>query len=334
MQLVGSSLAVPLSFILSTNGPSKKTCDSSIFHRLFGSHAPAGVTQWTWEHTKVRALRMLELMPDLFTMSDCINTLTQTYYSVIPTTLKVTFAAIGSLNLFNIPILARAAFDLACASGNKLMRNQLGPDRVIKLAYLSFLTALMVALGAYGLKEFCKLGHVSGALFERICNAILPWIGYALRIGMVLQVMDIVAGIAFNSKVVKLNKSVDCKARVNMNAMKAHRRFLRRANGGSVKAKLDRLDAGLKSWNPVRYILAVHGTNKLAETLRNRSISHMRYQVFGLGANVTAFICMTLTNVVALCVFQMISAGFYMTQTMSSWNMNPSYKEPGVNSWF
>ncbi|MDP1835881.1 MAG: hypothetical protein Q8K75_08140 [Chlamydiales bacterium] len=325
-----------------------------------------------WDVIKFDA-RVIDLMPDLSTITDSANVISQEMFGILPIAMRVAFASVAVLNIFLLPIFLQELKDMIPRVLMKL-HTGLAIDKTVNIAYMAALSAAMVALTALGVKEFCEIFQVTPVLVHRLLDYIMPWISYALRVVMIVQLMDIVTGMRFQREIdhtlspeqrrpswMSADQSFIASvaylplspvlyvfqgaldsyrsASDSIAVMRDRRRYLRRCNGFSqgFNKTVAQLDRGLRNWwwNPVSAYVAMRQTNRLAHELRDRSVSYIRNQVFGLGANIFAGFSMIATNVVAVAVLSVGSAGFYISQTVHRWNMvTPvTYSDKkGVNS--
>ncbi len=335
--------------------------------------AVPGESRWEWDNIKITLLHVLEMLPDSCTILDSVNTLAKAYGQLLPTAFRVFFASVATFNILLVPLLAKELFGLLTQVVPKIGRGRVpGFDSPVKVSYLSTLLATVVAISAAGLKEFCELLDLPYDKLQWVMDTVFPWVPYLLRIIAIIQVIDLFGGCRFQAemkvalegrvntgsscvgkavnnlvfKVGHLSPTVSYKdylrARNVLDVVMERRFYVRRSNGFSrgLKYNVRKLQKGLDSYNPVTVYKSVNKALKLGKDLNTRSISYVRNQTFGLGANIFAFWgLVAAANVVAVAIISMFSAGYYMTQTSHSWNMEPPAtieakpEDPDAWSW-
>ncbi len=359
MQLV-TSFIPPLFQVDRSESTEKLQNTQSSPHTMFSFHVP-GSSFWSWDECKVRIIRYAELTPDLFTLADSTKTLVNATYHSVPIVLRVTFASVGLSNMLMIPVLVKYTHGLLTRLIPNLFHRSIGGsiDFSLKLSYIGTLVVACSALVTFGINEARSLLNLSPIL-GRFLNMVVPYLSYIIRLSAILQIMDIFCGARFTSQIddaMKISErrpdwmanrrfpvmamlnpinslsfvfqgikdSCD-RAKASVDIIKHNRRYLRRANGHAIglKTTVKRLEAGLQSWNPIRCLGAIAEANQLAVKLRDRSVGHITYQVYGLGANAFGLFAMLLTNSVAVAIFALGSAGYYISQTVHGWYMDSS----------
>lgn len=284
---------------------------------------------------KAKFMNTVDLMPDLFTLADSTKEILQHTRVVVPVALRVACASIGTICALELPGLVQDIWKLIHQISARIHKG-VRPLDALKLAYLSTLVALMTALTALGLKEFCSLLKLSPTYLDCILAGILPWLGYGLRLAMIPQTIDIFSGMRFESKINDVlslkertvvgmdshDSTIECAVKA-LDVIKGSRSFIRRANGSGqgLKGRVRKLELQLQT--PTEAGRAARETIDLAYSLRNRSISHVEVQILGLGANLSVIGATLCTNVVGAALLSMLSASYFLTQTSRRWYMAP-----------
>lgn len=282
-----------------------------------------------WHTLKSRSMRIISLMPDLFTLIESSITLCETYFKTTPTALRVALSCFGILNLFSLPLFIEEVQNLLWRMIDHLHRGA-ALDKTIYVTYMSTLGAAMLALGSLGIKELCDLTEKSSTYLQPLLNAILPWLGYALRIALIIQLIDLKVGNDFNHAIKSLpEKRIQSicftRAGYKLQIIHSYRRYLRRSNSfePGLNRTIEKLESKLRNWwrNPLSAAVGVYQVNCLAKRLRERSISYMQSQAIGLSANFFALLAMVISSGITHVILNIFSALSYLTQTLHSWNM-------------
>lgn len=283
---------------------------------------PQTAGTWSWNEVKVKTLRSLELFPDLSTLVESNNTITREVYNHLPTWMRVTFASVATMNVFLVPIFLQDVYALIKLMASKMGRG-VSLTHSLTLPYLTTLATTMAAIFALGLKEFCHLAEIPASSVDRFLSWVLPWIGYALRLGAVLQMIDIVSHAGFQYDLSRATNEQQV-----MEVLVKHRAYLRRANGNptGMKASLLATQARVNSYNPVSRLLGHYKAEALTRELKARTVCYLHNQLLGLGANIFAVAAMMSTNTLGIAYFNIASASHYLAQTVHRWNMIPTVK--------
>lgn len=350
----------------STLYPAEKTTTSfSSLTRFFpGGHSALHESPSRWQGVKAQALQMKDLLPDLFTVAESGLTISREVFGVLPTAMRAGLVSVGILNLTLIPDFVNELRKLIPDVLSKIHRG-VAIDKSLSITYMVSLTAAMVAIATLGVRELCHMLEVSPQSLRHILDWILPWLSYGLRAFTIVQLMDVVTGNRFQREIeytlspqarrpdwmsptnsflakalyipaspvlLTFQSAIDSyrSAKDSLTVMRSRRRYLSRSNGYAhgLSKTFKKLDSKLDSWwyNPISAMLAARETNRLARDMHARSVSYVRNQVFGIGANIFAGFGMIATNTLAVAVFGIGSASFYMSQSVHRWNMVPSLR--------
>ena len=305
---------------------------SKRIHNLWPKQMQApGGNESTWESTKVRFMHTIELLPDTTTILDALRAIAFDYGMQPPVVLRVAYTASATLCTVLIPGVLANLFGLISVALPRGMHKGPQVHHSVGITYLATVAATLIAVGADGVRDICDALRLPSKGLEKIVEAILPWIPYILRISMLVQIIDIVGGAAFQRD---LKERVGAPLKSSWNQLQAqkaldvlseHRYYAKRANGGAsgMKYTLLKLQKEVNSWNPVRSRLAVRKTQRLAVSLNERSVYYVRNQVFGFGGNLFALLSLVMTHIVGAATLSIFSASYYWTQTTHGWDSPP-----------
>ncbi|TXI42342.1 MAG: hypothetical protein E6Q59_00905 [Nitrosomonas sp.] len=313
---------------------------SSAITNLFPSIPSVKHCCRSWEDTKVQLMQLMDLMPDLTTITEVAEVLTRGTVLHYATAFRVAFASFCVLNFTLLKNQVPAVKELISRLVHKPINRSLAPGHVVRLTYWSSLVAVFTALGVLGLKEFAQMLSFTTTSVQAALNLAFPWLGYGMRVGGILQGMDLVAGHRFQRQ---MDSALACDEKIAtvwsevpkehalkvLDVIEQNRHYVRRTNGygKGLKKRVVALKQQMQQPLKTDVLASLRTYNEimdLAKGLREKSSERSKYQAIGFGANLFAVGVMVSTNAVALPLLSLASASLYIAQSIYGWHGTPN----------
>lgn len=318
-------------------------------HAIWSSPAPAvdpdAIKKNDWE--------ILDYITDIWTIIDSTIVLAKEHVIAVPAAVRVMAAFCASLNILLIPTMLGTTLFYSFNFLLSLPRHGLSGlmEGIVQMAHFAGLTAVFSAIGSLGLKEFTYRFPVSIYCFESVIGAVMPWVGYVLRLSTIPQLMDIVTGMEANRRLTSLEKPLNWKESLASLFLPTHKKLQIKENGetlvsiqnvlrGRANEILEEIEGNSRLYRKLAtngvafdhkmadlknrvascwtrtYWSGSKETFQFARELKERGVVHVTSQILGLTANSCAIMAMILaTNVAVAAVFWILSSFFFILQT-------------------
>lgn len=298
-----------------------------------------------------RVLSMLEYVPDLSSILDGGLVFAKEYAYAVPYVVRMAIAAFTALNLTIVPPMIiqtlKSVWDLLAHSAAKGLTGVF--EGAICVVHLSSLTSVFSAMGASGLVEYFNRFQLPTQHLQALMGAVFPWVGYALRISVIPQLMDIFSGMPANARLGHELKALPWKDRVlfvlpirqmrgelgsvpirllmsplyhsavvSLGIISSNVRLYSKVADANtdLQETVKKISSQVDSWFPPVSWYGCLKARSLAGRLQVRSQTQVHNQLLGLTANLAAFAgIVAVANAVAVAVFAILQSMFYIMQT-------------------
>lgn len=251
---------------------------------------------------------------DLWVIMDSGLVLADHYARTVPPAVRTAVAAFAVLNLTVVPTMTKSVLTSLWELFVVLPRQGLTSvaEGLARVPFLIGLTSAYAGVGTLGLQSFLEKYQIPTEGIKAIPAYIFPWVGYALRLSTVSQLMDISSGISASSKL-EMFKSDGMQS---LETLEDNKRLFRKVADAGFDETIETIRGRARSWIlPVSWIGRLQAKH-LAQKLQDRMITHVQNQVIGLAANTAAIMGMIVgTYLVAKAIFSIIQSVFFILQT-------------------